>query len=62
MSLMQRSLNEEREEGRAEGREESKAEIALKMLEKGVQITTICEVMGFSEEQLKELQRKFSCR
>ena len=70
VSLMQRSLNEEREEGRAEGREEgekkgreeSKAKIALKMLEKGVQITTICEVMGFSEEQLKELQRKFSCR
>ena len=72
MSLMQRSLNEEREEGREEGekkgrekgreegREESKAKIALKMLEKRVQITTICEVVGFSEEQLKELQEK--CR
>ena len=64
VSLMQRSLNEEREEGREEGekkgREESKAKMALKMLEKGVQITTICEVVGFSEEQLKELQKKSS--
>ena len=64
VSLMQRSLNEEREEGREEGekkgREESKAEIALKMLAKGVQITTICEVVGLSEERLKELQKKSS--
>ena len=36
--------------------------MALKMLEKGVQITTICEVLGLSEEQLEKLQRKFSCR
>ena len=64
VSLMQRSLNEEREEGREEGekkgrekgreegekkgREESKAKIALNMLAKGVQITTICEVVGLS--------------
>ena len=34
--------------------------MALKMLEKGVQITTICEVVGFSEEQLKELQKSSS--
>ena len=42
-------------EGREEGREERNKEIALQMLEKDMDIATICECTGLTEKQVKEL-------
>lgn len=40
-------------EGKQEGKEESKIEIAKKMKEKNIDISTIAELTGLTEEQIK---------
>ena len=47
-----------REEGRERGREERDKEIALQMLEKGMDTATICECTGLTEKQVESLMLK----
>ena len=46
---------EGREEGRAEGRQEERVEMARKMLTRGMDYTTISQLTGLSEKELKTL-------
>ncbi len=46
---------EGKQEGRMEGKLEGKIEDALKMLEKGLDISLISEITGLTEEQIKNL-------
>ena len=48
---------EAREEGRKEGADEQKKAIAKKLLNKGMEIETIVEVTGLSEEAITQLER-----
>ena len=45
-------------EGREEGRKERDREMALQMLEKGIDIATISEISGLTEKQIRELDGK----
>ena len=47
---------EAREEGRKEGADEQKKAIAKKLLNKGMEIETIVEVTGLSEEAITQLE------
>ena len=58
MPLMQSTLELERERGQKEGKKERDKEIALQMLEKGMDIVTICECTGLSEKQVNALKPK----
>lgn len=49
---------QERREGRAEGRAEGQEEIARKMLSMGMDICTIAEATGLSEEAVRNLQKE----
>ncbi len=49
-----------REEGRMEGRKEFKEEIALSMLEEGVQDSLILKLTKLSREHLNHLKKRFS--
>jgi predicted transposase/invertase (TIGR01784 family) len=49
-----------RNEGKAEGKAEGISEIAIKMLEGGIDIEFIAKVTGYSISQIKELQKKIS--
>ena len=46
------------EKGRKEGMEKSRQEIALQMLQKGMDIPTICECTSLTEEEIQALQEK----
>lgn len=43
-----------RQEGRQEGQEEGKRETAVKMLQKGFELATICEITGISMNELQK--------
>ena len=55
---LERERTEGREEGERKGREEGKKEIALQMLEKDIDIATICECTGLTEKEVKALEPK----
>lgn len=44
------------EEGRAEGREEQRLEYTKAMLSRGIDMSVISEITGFSVEELEELR------
>jgi len=44
------------QEGREEGRQEGKLEVTKKLLNKGMDIKTISEITGMSEEEIKNLR------
>ena len=46
----------QREEGEKKGREEGRAEVALQMLGKGLDISTICECTGLTEKEVERLK------
>lgn len=50
------ALKQGREEGRAEGKFEGKLEVAQKLLKKGMDIRTISEITGISEEEIRRLR------
>jgi len=45
-------------EGRTEGRLDAIKETALKMLQKGIDIQTIIEITGLTEEEIKKCKRR----
>ena len=47
-----------REEGKEEGRKEYKSQMAVKMLKKGMKITTICDLTGLSVKDIKKIEKK----
>ena len=47
-----------REEGREEGREEERKEIALKLLERGLDVVAASESTGLTKEQIKALRKQ----
>ena len=51
-----RQSKREREEGREEGREEEKKEVTKKLLKKGMDIKSVSEITGMSEEEIKNLR------
>ena len=46
------------EKGRAKGRAEGKAEVALLMLEEGLDVQTICRMTGIAKNEIERLKRK----
>ncbi|MBP3596036.1 MAG: PD-(D/E)XK nuclease family transposase [Clostridia bacterium] len=52
----QEGLREGKQEGLKEGRKEEKIETAKKMLEKNIDILTISEITGLTEEQIEKLK------
>jgi len=52
---LQNSIDTAKAEGKAEGKVEEKNETALKMLEDGMSIETICKYTGLSQEQIEQL-------
>ena len=51
-----KGIKQGRKEGRKEGREEKGKEIALQMIEKGIDVTTISECTGLTEKQVRALK------
>ena len=49
-----------REEGRAEGAKQKSFDIAQRMLEKGIDIETISELTGLTEEEVSRLKKEMS--
>ena len=49
-----------REEGRAEGVKQNSFDIAERMLEKGIDIETISELTGLTEEEVSRLKKEMS--
>ena len=70
MSALQCSLDEEREkgfkkgrregrmEGRREGHKEGTQEVALRMIQNGCDVKTICLCTGLTSKEVKELRQK----
>jgi len=52
---LQNSIDTAKAEGKAEGKAEEKLETALKMLEDGMSIETICKYTGLYKEQIEQL-------
>ncbi|MCB8814737.1 Rpn family recombination-promoting nuclease/putative transposase [Desulfosporosinus shakirovi] len=50
-------LREAIKEGKEEGKKENKLEVAQKMLNRGMDIQVISEIVGISEEEIKNLKR-----
>ena len=50
------------EEGKAEGKEEGKAEVAVKLLRKGVDIDLIVETTGFTKDEILKFQKDIKLR
>ena len=46
-----------REEGREEGAKQKSCDIAKRMLEKGIDIETISELIGLTEKEISKLNR-----
>jgi len=49
-------LREAIRQSKKEGREEEKKEVTKKLLRKGMDITSISEITGLSEEEIKNLK------
>ena len=47
-----------RAKGKAEGRAEGKTEVALLMLEEGLDVQTICRMTGVTKSEIERLKRK----
>ncbi|MBP3596839.1 MAG: Rpn family recombination-promoting nuclease/putative transposase, partial [Clostridia bacterium] len=57
--LREKAIRDEisaREAGRQEGKQEEKIKTAKKMLEKNIDILTISEITGLTEEEIKKLK------
>ena len=52
---LKQGREEGRVEGRVEGREEGHADVAKAMLKRGMDIKTIAELSGLTEEEIKKL-------
>jgi predicted transposase/invertase (TIGR01784 family) len=52
---LKNSLDTSREEGREEGKRVKQIEIARNMLDKGLDISLICEITGLSEEEIERV-------
>ena len=53
---IEKGIEKGREEGRGEGREEGRGEVALKMLVKGMPLSTVEECTGLGQEELEKLK------
>ena len=62
MSALQCSLDEEREKGikkgRREGHKEGTQEAALRMIQNGLDVKTICLCTGLTSKEVEELRQK----
>lgn len=47
-----------KEGAKAQGKEEGKAEVAVKMLRKGIEIDIIVETTGFTKEEILRFQKE----
>ena len=50
------AMKQSKKEGREEGREEEKQEVTKKLLKKGMDLKSISEITGMSEEEIKNLR------
>ena len=60
ISTATRLFNEGREEGKEKGREEGKEEVALRMLQQGMDLQLIAQITDLSIQQLQKLKNKHS--
>ena len=56
-SMIGLTIRDAKWEGKAEGRLEAKRDTALKMLEKGLEDSLICECTGLSQEELDDIRQ-----
>ena len=57
----QKGIEEGMEKGREEGMEKGQQQLILKLLERGMDLQSICKYTGFSEEEINRLKNGSSC-
>jgi len=53
---LREAIRQSKKEGREEGREEEKKKVTKKLLKKGMDVKSISDITGMSEEEIKNLR------
>jgi len=53
---LREALKRGKEEGKEEGKRENKLEVAKKLLDRGMEIRVVSEIVGMSEEEIRNMK------